>query len=56
MITFLLKLMLLPVYIVCWLITLPFKILFLPFHSEKKEKGDFVSTLGWCMLFHDLFD
>lgn len=56
MITFLFKLMLLPLYAVCWLITLPFKIFLFPLCSKKKEKEDFVSTLGWYMFFHDLFD
>lgn len=56
MIRFLIKLMFFPIYIVFWLIALPFKILFFPFRTRDKEHMGLFSTLGWCLLFQDLFD
>ncbi len=50
------KLTLLILYIPFWLITLPFRILFYPFHSRDKEHMGLFSTMGWFLLFHDLFD
>lgn len=50
------KLTLLILYIPFWLITLPFRILFYPFHSRDKEQMGLFSTMGWFLLFHDLFD
>lgn len=50
------KLVLLITYIPFWLITLPFRILLLPFRSRDEEPMGLVSTLGWCLMMHDLFD
>lgn len=55
MLVYMFKLMLLPIYIVFWLVTLPFRILFVPFGSGRRERIGLFSTIGWCLLFNDLF-
>lgn len=55
MVVYVIKLMLLPVYIIFWLISLPFKFLFIPPGMGKRERMSLSGTIGWCLLFNDLF-
>lgn len=50
------KLILSIIYILFWLLTLPIRILLYPFKSNDGERMGLFSTLGWCLLFHDLID